>query len=170
MAPLLPPDQGDVWLGLTSHPLSQEAASDWVVLPSCGASVVFCGTARDHAPGRSGVTALHYEAYESEAVDRLGRVAAEARRRWPDLGRIALLHRTGPVGIGERAVVVAVSAPHRGPAFEAAQWSIDTLKHAVPIWKRESWADGDEWVLDGAAEIREPESTRAPESTGVRAS
>ena len=91
---------------------------------------------------------LEYEAYDEQVVPRLAQIADEARRRWPSTGRLALLHRTGPLAIGESSVVVAASAPHRAEAFEAARFCIDTLKASVPIWKRETWAGGDEWGLD----------------------
>lgn len=136
------PASGDDWVALTDEVLPAAAAIDWVVLPSCGAAVVFSGTVRDHAEGRSGVVELDYEAYTEEVVPRLARLAAEARRRWPDLGRIALWHRTGRMAVGETSVVVAVSAPHRGAAFEAGRWAIDTLKETVPIWKHETWDGG----------------------------
>ena len=74
---------------------------DWAVRPDCGAVVLFSGTVRDHAEGRAGVTHLEYEAYEEQVVPRLAAIAAETRRRWPTIGRIALLHRTGPLAIGE---------------------------------------------------------------------
>lgn len=147
-AALVAPTQGDDWVALTPAPLPTDLASAWVVLPSCGATVVFTGTARDHAPGRPGVHRLEYEAYEEHAVARLEAVLAELRRRWPEVGRAALLHRTGEVALGEAAVVVAVSAPHRGEAFEAARFAIDELKRTVPIWKREAWADGESWGLE----------------------
>ena len=144
--PLLePPVDGDDWTGLSSGPLPVVAASEWVVLPSCGGVVVFTGTARDHSVGRDGVTRLEYEAYEEQVVPRLDEIAAAARDRWPDLGRIALLHRIGEVPLTEAAVVVAVSAPHRVAAFEAARFGIDTLKETVPIWKREDWSEGSSW-------------------------
>src|SRR3546814_19357208 len=72
-------------------------------------------------------------------------VVAAARDSWPTLGRVALLHRTGRVDVGEAAVVVAVAAPHRGEAFEAARFAIDELKRTVPICKRAVWADGESW-------------------------
>ena len=75
-------------------------------------------------------------------------IAAEARSRWPEIGRMVLLHRTGPVSLGQSAVVVAVSAPHRGEAFDAARFAIDALKATVPIWKSETWADGESWGLE----------------------
>jgi molybdopterin synthase catalytic subunit len=135
----------DTWVGLWDHPLPVDEVSRWAVRPDCGAVVVFSGTARDHAPGREGVHRLDYEAYDEHVVPVLADVARQARERWPVLGRIALLHRTGSLAVGESAVVVAVSAPHRGEAFDAARFCIDTLKTTAPIWKREAWAGGESW-------------------------
>lgn len=118
---------------------------DWAVHPSCGAVVVFSGTVRDHAEGRTDVTHLTYEAYEDKAVQRMGDIVAEARRQWPTIVRVAMLHRVGRLGLGESSVVVAVSSPHRPEAFEAARYCIDALKVAVPIWKQEEWSDGSDW-------------------------
>lgn len=145
---LTSPENDDTWLGLTDSPLPVGAAADWAVRPHCGALVVFSGTARDHAPGREHVERLEYEAYEEHVVPRLGDIAAEIRRRWPAVGRVALLHRVGVVPVGESSVVVAVSSPHRPEAFEAARYGIDTLKATVPIWKRETWAGGESWGLE----------------------
>jgi len=131
------PDSGDTWIGLLKTPLPVAQAGDWVVRPDCGAVVVFSGTARDHSPGVEGVTRLDYEAYEEHVETSLAAVAVEARATWPVLGRVVLLHRVGQLAIGESAVVVAVSAPHRQEAFEAARFCIDTLKETAPIWKRE---------------------------------
>jgi len=145
---LNPPNDTDDWLALTNEPLPVGPAVDWVVRPDCGASVVFSGTARDHAPGRNGVDRLEYEAYEEQVLVRLAAIAVEMRTRWPELGRVALLHRIGPLEIGESAVVVAASSPHRPEAFEAARFGIDTLKGTVPIWKRERWDAGESWGLE----------------------
>ncbi len=142
------PCDSDTWVGLSDQPLPVEAASSWVVLPRCGAVVVFSGTARDHAEGRPGVSLLEYEAYEEQAVPRMSAIVDEIRARWPDVGRVALLHRTGPVPVTESAVVVAVSAPHRDAAFAAARFGIDTLKATVPIWKSETWEGGRSWGLE----------------------
>ena len=142
---IAPPDVGDDWLALTDAALPVEGAVAWAVLPSCGAVVVFSGTVRDHAEGRPGVSSLEYEAYQEEVVPRLAAIAAEARARWPVLGRVVLLHRTGTLGVGETSVVVAASAPHRPEAFAAARFCIDTLKATVPIWKRETWEGGSDW-------------------------
>lgn len=145
---MLAPDDTDTWVGLTEDLLPVDDAARWVVRADCGAVVVFSGTARDHAEGRPGVTGLEYEAYAEQAEPRLLAITVEARRRWPDIGRIALLHRVGSVEVGESAVVVAVSTPHRGSAFEAARFGIDTLKSTVPIWKRETWEGGESWGLE----------------------
>jgi molybdopterin synthase catalytic subunit len=123
-------------------------AVSWAVRPDCGGLVLFSGTARDHADGRPGVERLEYEAYDSQVVPRLRDVAGEARDRWPTVRRIALLHRTGVLDVGDSAVVVVVSAPHRAEAFEAARFCIDTLKRSVPIWKRETWSGGESWGLE----------------------
>ena len=145
--PLSPPG-GDTWLGLSAAPLPVALALEWAERPDCGGLVLFSGTARDHAEGRPGVSALEYEAYESQVVPRLQAVADEARVRWPVLGRIALLHRVGVLAVGESAVVVVASAPHRDEAFAAARFGIDSLKRSVPIWKRETWAGGSTWGLE----------------------
>jgi molybdopterin synthase catalytic subunit len=145
---LAAPAQGDDWVALSPRPLPVAEASAWVVVPRCGATVAFTGTARDHAPGRPGVHRLEYEAYEEPALRRLRALAAELRTRWPGVGRIALLHRTGVVELGDAAVVVAVSAPHRDEAFEAARFGIDELKRTAPIWKREAWEGGESWGLE----------------------
>ncbi len=157
---LSPPDAGDDWLGLSSAPLPAPEASEWVVRDDCGGIVTFVGTARDHSAGRPGVELLEYEAYEAQVVPRLARIAAEIRRRWPDVGRIVLLHRIGPLEVRDAAVVVSVSAPHRDAAFDAARFGIDTLKASVPIWKKETWDGGSSWGLE-AQHVDDPESAAA---------
>jgi molybdopterin synthase catalytic subunit len=144
----------DVWVALTTVELSLEKAAKWVTRPDCGAVVAFAGTVRDHAEGRPGVSELEYEAYASQVEPRLEAVATEARRRWPGVGRLVLWHRTGVLAVTESSVIVAASATHRGDAFDAARYCIDTLKHTVPIWKRERWAGGNDWGLD-AHEVAE---------------
>jgi len=148
------PEHGDDWFAIGESELPVAEAYAWCVLPSCGAVVLFSGTARDHAEGRPGVTLLEYEAYEDQVIPRFAQIAAELRRRWPTVGRVAMLHRVGPLALGESAVVVAVSAPHRGEAFEAARYGIDTLKEAAPIWKKETWDGGSDFGL-GAQPLTE---------------
>ena len=143
----MPPDATDTWVALTHDELPVGAMYDWCVQPNCGAVVVFSGTVRDHAEHRTDVTELEYEAYEEQVEPRLDAIAEEIRRRWPDVGRVALVHRVGSLAVGESSVVVAVSSPHRPEAFEAARFGIDTLKATTPIWKREVWSGGEDWGL-----------------------
>jgi molybdopterin synthase catalytic subunit len=153
--------KGADWIALTNEPLPLEAATRWATTPSSGAVAAFLGCVRDHAEGRDGVTGLCYEAYEEVANRRLRDVADDARRHWPVVERIALLHRLGELGLSETSVLVVVSAPHRAEAFEAARFCIDTLKETVPIWKREHWRDGDDWAT-GARPLRPVRETARP--------
>jgi molybdopterin synthase catalytic subunit len=141
-----PQPAADTWLALTDEPLPLGSAVEWAIRPDCGAVVLFTGTVRDHAEGRPQVTNLTYEAYAEQVEPRLAAIAGEARRRW-SLGRVALLHRIGELSVGEPSVVVVASSAHRPEAFEAARFCIDTLKATVPIWKRETWAGGEDWGL-----------------------
>jgi molybdopterin synthase catalytic subunit len=154
MCGVQPPQHGDDWVGIGPAPLPVAQAMAWATLPRCGAVVVFSGTVRDHAEGRPGVTSLDYEAYTEAALARLQLLAAEVRVRWSEVGRVVLLHRSGPMTVGECAVVVVVSTPHRAEAFAAAEWAIDTLKATVPIWKRETWEGGSDWGT-GAQDVAE---------------
>lgn len=145
---LVVPPPGDTWVDVTSGPLGGGPVGAWASVPDAGAVVTFSGTVRDHAPGRTGVSSLTYEAYVEGALARLAEVVDDTRRRWPEVRRVAALHRTGRLEVGDVAVVVAVSAPHREAAFAAAAHCIDTLKATVPLWKREVWAEGEEWGTD----------------------
>jgi molybdopterin synthase catalytic subunit len=149
-ADVQPPDTGDDWLGLTDAELPIGEMYAWCVRPDCGAVVLFSGTVRDHAEGRTDVVALAYEAYDEMVVPKLREIVAETRARWSDVGRIALVHRIGRLGLGESSVVAAVSAPHRPEAFAAARFAIDALKVSVPVWKREIWAGGSDWGTNSA--------------------
>lgn len=148
------PENGDEWYGLTDQVLPIAVAYEWAVRPQCGAVVLFSGTIRNHAEGRDGVEHLTYEAYNEQVVPRFEDIGKELRTRWPDVGRVALLHRTGRMEIGESSVVAVVSSPHRPVAFEAARFAIDALKESAPIWKHEVWADGADWGT-GANQVRE---------------
>ncbi|HVN50140.1 MAG TPA: molybdenum cofactor biosynthesis protein MoaE [Acidimicrobiales bacterium] len=153
MTPAAPTDrvsgpEADDWVALVHGPLPVDAAGAWAVRPDCGAVVSFSGTARDHAGDRRGVTSLEYEAYEEQALPRMAAIVAAARGRWPEIGRVAIVHRLGAVPVGESAVVVVVAAPHRGEAFDAARFAIDALKATVPIWKNERWDGGASWGVD----------------------
>jgi molybdopterin synthase catalytic subunit len=161
----------DDWIAISESQLPVDEAWKWVGIPECGGIVTFCGTVRDHSDGRVGVTSLEYEAYEEHVVPRLTDVAKAARRQWPDVGRLALLHRVGRLEVGEVAVVVAVSTPHRAEAFAAAQFCIDTLKHTVPIWKRETWEGGSDWSVclpeHSGSHAHDPSSISTPSSVGI---
>ncbi len=140
----------DAWLELTERELPIGAIHDWCVRPDCGAVVLFSGTVRDHAEHRTDVTLLEYEAYDAHVVPKLAVIEQDIRRRFDEIGRVALLHRVGPLQLGEVSVVVAVSSAHRPAAFEAARFGIDALKATVPIWKRETWSGrggGTDWGL-----------------------
>lgn len=137
-------DNGDL-ITVSADPIDPGYLSAHVARPDTGATVVFLGTVRDHSEGRHGVTALEYEAYAEVVEDEIGRVVAEARRRW-SLGSVAAVHRVGRLAVGEASVGVAVSAGHRPEAFDAARFLIDELKARAPIWKKEFWEDGEEWV------------------------
>jgi len=143
-APLDPPE-GDDWLVLTDAPLESTDALAWARGEAWGGVVGFFGVVREHAEGRTGVVAVDYEAYTDQVLPRLAELAAGARAHASDVGRIALWHRTGRVALGEASVVVVVSAPHRGEAFDACRWLIDTLKATLPIWKLEHWEGGSGW-------------------------
>ena len=166
------PADGNTWIGLTADVLPIAHAYEWAVRPDCGAVVLFSGTVRDHAEGRSGVQHLTYEAYEEQAEPKMAEIAQEVRRRWPHTGAIVLLHRTGQLLLGESSVIVVVSSPHRPEAFEAGRYAIDALKASVPIWKHEVWDGGSDWgtgahVLTPAADVA---AAQTPVSEGERAS
>ena len=126
---------------LSAEPLPVDAALRFVADAGAGGTVLFTGTARDHAEGRA-VDALEYEAFAERAEPAMAELATRAAARWADLRAIWIEHRTGRLEVGDEAVVVAVSAPHRDEAFAAARWLIDTLKAEVAIWKKEHWAGG----------------------------
>jgi molybdopterin synthase catalytic subunit len=123
-----------------------EEAADFVADPAAGATCVFAGTVRNRSEAGD-VSGLVYEAWDELAERRLREVAGEMRSTWP-VRRVALLHRTGALDVGETSVVVACSAPHRAEAFEACRHGIERLKQDVPIWKKEALATGDaHWVM-----------------------
>jgi molybdopterin synthase catalytic subunit/molybdopterin converting factor small subunit len=129
---------------LTTEPIDMGSVARRVVLPECGATVTLDGFAREWTKGKR-TKYLVYEAYDEMAVSEMQRLGAEAHRRF-DIAHIGIVHRTGRLEIGETSVVISVSAPHRKAAFEACEWAIRELKRTVPIWKKEVYADGEEWV------------------------
>jgi molybdopterin synthase catalytic subunit len=112
--------------------------------PAAGGSVLFVGTTREENEGRI-VERLEYEAYRDMAIGEMTRIGDEIARRWP-IVKVAMVHRVGVVPLGEASVAIAVSAAHRDAAFEACRYGIDTLKAAVPIWKKEHFRGGERWI------------------------
>src|SRR5437763_3575124 len=129
---------------IVDGPIDDLALEDVVRTEADGAVIVFRGVARRYSRGRD-VVHLEYEAYPEMAEKVMAQIADEMKERWPISG-VAIVHRTGVLQIGQASVAIAVSAPHRGEAFEAAQYAIDRLKHIVPIWKKEVWSDGSQWI------------------------
>ena len=127
--------------------IDAQALLDFVTAPQCGAVCLFLGTVRDHSAGKEGVTHLEYEAYDDFVEQKIREIVDEARQAW-SVERIAAVHRVGTLGVGESSVAVAVGSGHRKEAFVAAQYVIDELKARVPIWKKEHWPGGAEWVRE----------------------
>jgi molybdopterin synthase catalytic subunit len=144
---LIPPVSGGAFL-LSTAPLDPAAVVAEVADERAGAVATFLGTVRVHSRGRT-VLYLEYEAYEGMAEQVMEQIADEVRRRY-DLWSIAIHHRTGRVGIGEPSVAIAVSAPHRQDALAACKDAIDTLKERVPLWKKEVYEGGEEWIGRGS--------------------
>jgi molybdopterin synthase catalytic subunit len=144
---VIPPVSGGAFL-LSDSPLSLESVVAEVASTEAGAIATFVGTTRVQSRGRT-VTHLEYEAYEGMAEQEMETIAVELRERYELLG-IAIHHRIGRVGIGERSVVIAVSAAHRQAALAACKDAIDTLKERVPLWKKEVYEGGEEWIGRGS--------------------
>jgi molybdopterin synthase catalytic subunit len=144
---LIPPVSGGAFR-LTPEPLSVDAVVDEVRSDQAGAIATFIGTTRLQSRDRT-VLHLDYEAYEEMAEQVMAQIAAELKGRY-DLREIAIHHRTGRVEIGEASVVIAVSAPHRQDALAACKDAIDTLKEQVPLWKKEFYEGGEEWIGRGS--------------------
>ncbi len=139
------------WIAVSPDALRPDELTAWATRPECGAVVTFCGTARTTSTTGHEILELEYETGRELAEGRIGDVVAAARSRWPQLVAVAIHHRTGTVRLEEPAVVVAVSSPHRGEAFAAAQFCIDAVKATVPMWKREVWRGGSAWSAEAKA-------------------
>jgi MoaE-MoaD fusion protein len=144
---LIPPVSGGAFL-LSEEPLSLDRVVDEVRDEEAGAIATFTGTTRVHSRGRS-VTHLDYEAYEGMAERVMAEIGTGLAERY-ELTGIAIHHRVGRVGIGETSVVIAVSAPHRHHALAACKDAIDELKERVPLWKKEVYEGGEEWIGRGS--------------------
>jgi molybdopterin synthase catalytic subunit len=144
---VIPPVSGGAFL-LSEEPLSLDRVVDEVRDEEAGAIATFTGTTRISSRGRT-VTHLDYEAYEGMAERVMAKIAEGLQSRY-ELSAVAIHHRVGRVGIGETSVVIAVSAPHRQDALAACKDAIDELKEHVPLWKKEVYADGEEWIGRGS--------------------
>jgi len=130
---------------VTDTPLSPDAITAQVDDPGAGGIVMFSGVVRNQTDGRP-VKFLEYEAHAPMAEAKMREIGDAIRARWAGVRRVAMLHRVGRLEIGEASVLIAVSAAHRGDAFEACRYAIDTLKRTVPVWKKEHFEDGEVWV------------------------
>ena len=144
---LIPPVSGGSFK-LSADPLSLDAAVDEVRSDRAGAIATFIGTTRVESRGRT-VQRLDYEAYEGMAEKVMAELADALKEKY-DVCEIAIHHRTGRVEIGDASVVIAVSAPHRQDALAACRDAIDTLKEQVPLWKKEVYEGGEEWIGRGS--------------------
>ena len=137
---------------ITIAPLSLAETYNLADDAANGAVVVMSGTVRNQTGGKA-VEYLEYQAYQPMAIAVFQSIAAEIRKQWQDVNRVVIHHRVGKLTIGEISVIVAVGCPHRGEAFEACRYAIDTLKHNAPVWKKEWFKDGaNTWVSIGACE------------------
>jgi MoaE-MoaD fusion protein len=163
MSSQAPPDL----LLLVRDPIDPVALVRHVRGDSDGAVVTFDGCVRNQSHGRATLY-LDYEAYESMALTKIREIAADLHSKFA-IDRVAIAHRLGRLHIGETSVFIAVSAPHRAPAFDACRFAIDTLKRTVPIWKKEYFADGAVWA-DGEIPPVPPVATPQPTRTSKSAS
>jgi molybdopterin synthase catalytic subunit len=131
-------------IALQEHSIDVAEVIAAVESPDAGGIDVFIGTVRNQTKGKK-VLYLEFEAYNSMAIAEIEKIVARAESSWPIL-KIAVVHALGKLAIGDIPVVIAVSTPHRQAAFEACKFVIDELKKTVPIWKREFFEDGDQWV------------------------
>lgn len=136
-------------MSIVDQRIDVAAVREAVTDPGMGAILVFEGVARDSFEGKR-VVRLEYEAYPEMAVPVLEAIGREVGERWPG-ARVAVVHRTGSVAIGEPSVVIAVGAPHRAEAYAASRYAIDELKARLPVWKKEIYEDGSAWKANASA-------------------
>ncbi|MCC6179960.1 MAG: molybdenum cofactor biosynthesis protein MoaE [Chloroflexi bacterium] len=129
---------------IVDHPIDAADLANLVRSDADGAVAVFLGVARKYSRDRE-VVHLEYEAYPEMAEKKMAEIGDEVRVKF-GVERVAILHRTGVLKIGEASVGIAVATPHRGEAFMACQYAIDRLKEIVPIWKKEVWSTGEQWI------------------------
>ena len=129
---------------ITTDPIDTDELIRAVQTPADGAVCVFYGVVREDSRNKK-VRFLEYDAYPEMAEKKMRMILEEVKVKWPEQ-RAAIVHRIGTLGIGEASVVIAVGSPHRGESFEACRYVIDRVKEEVPIWKKEVFTDGEEWV------------------------
>ncbi|MDF2557367.1 MAG: molybdenum cofactor biosynthesis protein MoaE [Bacillales bacterium] len=129
---------------ITKDPIDMNEMMDKVTSRNAGAVTLFVGTVRELTKNKKTLY-LIYEAYEAMAVKKLAQIGDEIQLKWPET-KVAITHRVGKLEITDVAVVIAVSTPHRNDAYEANRYAIERIKEIVPIWKKEHWEDGQEWV------------------------
>ena len=130
---------------ITREPIDKQGLEQRLLTGASGAMVTFDGVVRNQTSGRRVIT-LQYDAYVPMAIKEMSRIGDEVRERWPEVDRIGIIHRFGELNISESSVVIVITSPHRRVAFEACHYAIDRLKQTVPIWKKEVFEDGEEWV------------------------
>jgi molybdopterin synthase catalytic subunit len=142
---------------IVDEPIDATRLGELVRTEADGAVCIFLGVARKFSRGRE-VVHLEYEAYPEMAEKKMAEIGEEIRAKF-GVERVAILHRTGVLKIGEASVGIAIATPHRGESFAACQYAIDRLKQVVPIWKKEVWSNGEQWIgWDGNV----PEGLAAP--------
>ncbi len=129
---------------IVSEPIEVKPYMDYVLHPHAGAVTVFTGNVREWTHGVRTLY-LSYQAYIPMAEKKLAEVGAEMEEKWPDI-RVTIVHRIGELHISDIAVLIAVSSPHRKAAYEANEYAIERIKQVVPIWKKEIWENGEQWV------------------------
>jgi molybdopterin synthase catalytic subunit len=130
---------------ITRESIDKQGLEQRLLTGASGAMVTFDGVVRNQTAGRR-VISLQYDAYVPMAIKEMSRIGDEVRERWPEVDRIGIIHRFGELKISESSVVIVITSPHRRIAFEACHYAIDRLKQTVPIWKKEIFEDGEEWV------------------------
>lgn len=144
----IPPVAGGDHFAIVEQPIDEGTLRRAVADPGAGAVLIFLGTTRNQTGDRA-VEYLEYEAYEPLALRQMETIAAEIRQRWPDVKGIALVHRVGHLEIGEASIGIAIATPHRVQAFAACRYAIDRAKESLPVWKKEVWEGGEEWIEEG---------------------
>lgn len=148
---------------ISKEPINTQAVIDKVVQREAGAITTFIGTVRELTHGKKTLY-LIYEAYESMAVKKLEQIGREIEEKWEG-SKVAITHRVGKLDITDIAVVIAVSTPHRADSYEANRYAIERIKEIVPIWKKEHWEDGQEWIGNQKETVAYP--TGKPEESEI---